>query len=217
MTGRNTDGFLQEYNNPYIKEVMFYYTGNCRIKFQNGIEKEYTFCFDAVYLSQFGAPISDDGRLLFISDWEHGLSVFDTDTGEQCWHYKATRIGKVLVFPSFVLAEKFNERLIQFDIRTGKVMNQIKSGTIEELFYLTEKEVLVCSVRGKVSLVDAATLHIIKCYSNKETNPSDCLSQVIRDARMVDGEIVLYGFESCSHRNFNDRTKVDFQRALPTP
>ena len=180
------------------------------------MEKEYAFCFDAVYLSQFGAPISDDGRLLFISDWEHGLSVFDTYTGEQCWHYKATRIGKVLVFPSFVLAEKLNERLIQFNIRTGEVMNQIKSGTIEELFYLTEKEVLVCSVRGKVSVIDAATLRIIKCYSNKETNPSDCLSQVIRDARLVDGEIVLYGFESCAHRNFNDRTKVDFQRVLPT-
>lgn len=216
MTGRNADGFLQEYNNLYIKEIMFYYAGKCRIVFQDGMEKEYAFCFDAVYLSQFGAPISDDGRLLFISDWERGLSVFDTYTGEQRWHYKVTRIGKVLVFPSFVLAEKLNERLIQFNIRTGEVMNQIKSGTIEELFYLTEKEVLVCSVRGKVSVVDAATLRIIKCYSNKETNPSDCLSQVIRDARLVDGEIVLYGFESCAHRNFNDRTKVDFQRVLPT-
>lgn len=217
MSRRNSEGFLQKYDNPYIKEIMFYYTGKYKIAFQNGTEKEHTFDFDATYLSQFDVPISSDGRLLFISNWYNGLSAIDTKTGEQIWHYKATRIYTVFAFPTFILAEKMNKALIKFDIRTGEVMNEIKSGTIESLYYLADNEVLVDSIRGKLSVVDPATLCIIKSYSHKDTNPSDCLSQVIIDAKKVNGEIVLYGFEEYANRDYQDKIKVNFQRILPAP
>lgn len=216
MVVRNSDGFLQKYKHPYISEIQFYMDGNtCKILFRDGLEVVKPFQFEAVYLSQFGAPLSEDGRTLLISDWEKGLMAYDIEVGSLRWQFKSPRIAKTLVYKSFVIAVKRYDSLIMFDIETGDILKRLKSSSIEAMFSLTEKMVLVNSLRGKVSVVDISTLEIVKTFSPKEINPNDCLSLIINDVYLQDGNIILCGFEGCAHRNPSDSHVVKYQRSLP--
>lgn len=216
LIGRNTEGFVQKYDHPSIQEARFYRDDRtCRILFRDGSEKELSFQFDSVYLSQFGAPLSNNGKTIFISDWDKGLMAYDTDTGRLLWHYKSSRIADTMVFSAYVIAAKRYNGLLMLDAQTGEVRRQVKSSTIEKLFRLTDKLLLVDSLRGKVSVVDATTLETVRAFTKRETNPADCLSMIINDAKIQDGSIVLYGFEGCSRKNPKDSKMVKYERCLP--
>ena len=214
MKERNKEGFLQAYDNQRIKEIQFYNDGNCKILFRDNTVRIHQIKCDAVYSSQFGVPLSDDGRLMFVSSWEKGLIAFDTYTGEIQWQYNTPRIRNVLVNKYYVVAIKYREKLIQFDMQSGCILKEINSGTIEGLFQLQSDYALICRIKGKVCAVNITSMDIIKSFSSREVNPLDCLSSTITSADMVHGEIIISGFEKYPHRDISAAATLNFQRSL---
>lgn len=218
MLSRNSNSFIQKYEHPYVREIQLYYDDHtCRILFTNGTEKEHSFHFDAVYISQFGVPLSKDGSTIFISDWEKGLFAYSTDTGKLRWHFKSTKIVECLVCDLVIVATKRYDSLLVLDIETGRILKQLKSRTIESVFQLTEDAFLVNSLRGKITIVETATLETLKVFSEKEINPHDCLSLIITNATIQDGNLVLCGFEGYRHKNHLDDHMERFERVYSVP
>lgn len=214
MEKRNELGFLQHYQNPLIDSIQYLYDGNCCIYFKDGTTKTHFVNCEVVYNEQFGIPLSLDGTKLYVSSWERGLTAYNTITGEEIWRYKRTRIGNVFCYDNFLVAHRYGMALLQFDLNSGELTNEIKSTTLEHIFALDQKYLFVNWWKRKNCIVDAKTLQMVKSYSEKEVNPFDCLGHSIREAHIVDGKLFIEGFESCRNRDMNDQETKTFYRMI---
>lgn len=201
MEQRNKDGFLQHYQNPLIDWIQFKFDGTCSIYFKDGSTADHFVDCEAAYHEQFGIPVSPDGKLLFVSSWEKGLTAFHTITGEKVWHFRSTKIGTVFAYPNFLIARRYGKALLKLDLRSGIVLQELKSGTLERIYRLDDNYLFVDRLRGKYCVLDAAAMEILKTYSPKTVNPSNCLSLCIREARLQDGQLHIRGFEEYPNRN----------------
>ncbi len=215
MISHNENGILQTYQNPLITQIQFYHSGACEIHFVNGETRTVNIGCKPAYNSQFGIPLSQSGELLFLGSWEKGLSAFETRTGKLSWHYKATRIMKIMLFDSYLVCVQYGKQLLKLNQQTGEVLGALQSGTIERAFRLSDSLILADKVRGKLSLVEADTLGIQKIYSKKEINPLGCLSQIIREATLQDGHLTIAGFEGVLNSASIREPLWPFRRDLP--
>ena len=210
----NSEGFMQTYENPLIQAIQYYYNGKCKIYFRDGTIREHFLNHDAVYSSQYGIPLSNDGNLLFVSKWETGITAFDTCSGCVRWNYKSTRIRRVHAYDTYLVADKMDTELLQLRLDTGSVIRRIKSSTIDSFFPLYQEKILVCYIKGKFALVDTREMTIVESFSKKDVNPHNCLSVVITNARLENGKIIVTGFESVKNDNILDLTPTWFTREL---
>ncbi len=206
--------WIYNYSNPIIEKIHLHSDGYCTIYFRNETVVRHFVNCEAVYQTQFGLPISLDGKLLFISSWEHGLTAFDTLSGELRWQYEKSRIKSVFPYSNFVVACRYGIGLIKIDIGTGTVLQEIKSGTLEHCYYLDRKHLLLDRWRGKLSVLDGEAMGMVKTYSKKIYNPNDCWSLVITNVYLQHREIIIEGFENYANRDFQDSNQRTFRRVL---
>ena len=74
MIKYNTLGFLQQYQNPLIDCIQYLKNGYCDIYFTDGRKVRHFINCETVYNRQFGIPLSSDGKFVYVSSWEKGLT-----------------------------------------------------------------------------------------------------------------------------------------------
>lgn len=214
MEKRNAEGFLQHFDNPFVDRIQYKFDGSCTIFFKDGSTKDHFVGCDVVYNEQYGIPVSLDGRMLFVGSWEKGLTAYDTVTGERKWRYRPARIRSIFVYSDFLVVCRCGAALLKLDSHTGELIWEKKSGTMEEIHRLDDRYFFVDCLRGKYCVMDAMTMEIVKVYSPKTVNPSDCLSHVIREACLREGRLYIEGFEDYPNRNYRDSCQSNFYREI---
>lgn len=226
---RTKDGFITFQDNPFVEKVIAHYCedesvvkgppielGNGhflentkRVIIKEGRVDVYYYGKDTVsvpvkrvdvYQDQYGFPVSADGTMLYVMNWDiNGVIAYEIATGKIAWKYRPGTIRDILVYDSYIVAHKSNTALIKFDWKTGEILGELKSGTMESCHRLPDPYVLTC-YRGKESIVDTQTMEIVKQYSKKETGfeadvtyvelqGNQLLLESFGDIRMVDYDL----------------------------
>jgi WD40 repeat protein len=206
-------GFITKIENSYVDKVLCKYDESCTVYFYDRPSKELKVRCSS-YNSQFGLPVSEDGRLLFVSSWEEGLFTYDIMSGAILWHLKDKKITSIVVYPSYIITQKFGASIIKLDINNGKILGEIKSGTIEMQFPLSGSYILVNSIKGKLSVVDTDKMLVAKNYSTKIVNPLDCLSLLIQDAQIQNEALMISGIEDYPNKRCESSSPKPFVRAI---
>ena len=138
------DGYFEEYiTSPIISKVTCPYVGGlCSVHFRDGNVYTLNTVADG-YNSQFGIPVSLDGKVLFVSSWETGLHAYSITTGEEIWHFKSTRIKAIYVAETYVVAIRYGESILKLNIADGTKIGELRSGTIECSFGLEFPYILI--------------------------------------------------------------------------
>ena len=135
----------QRYDNPLVKEIRLLHMhpdnddkGDCcEVIFIDGSSVIHKLNNSSVYTSQYGVPLSADGSVMYVSDWYHGLTAYDTRSGNQLWRIKKSHIRMTQLFSDFGVTVQYGKALIQFDCKSGEILNTIDSRQIEDMFYLS--------------------------------------------------------------------------------
>ena len=205
---------METIKNSVIEKVVCTYDGICTIYFYNKPPRELEIgC--SVYNAQYGVPVSEDGRKLFVGSWEKamgglkkGIMAYEIETGTLLWHLQEGRIRSIFVYRKYLIAIKADAAVLKIDVDTGKVLGQIKSGTIDCAYNLCSPYILVNTIRGVLSVLDTQRMNVVKKYSAKKVNPNNALSCVIRDVALCGNELVIFGFEDGQH---NAASSIEFE------
>jgi|GEM_PF-2093005 len=206
-------GFIEIIENGIVEKVICDYDGVCTVYFYDKPPKELNVGCSS-YNRQFGMPVSDDGCKLFVSSWEKGLFAYDIMSGSVLWQLKDKKITSIVVHPTYVVTRKDETSIIKLDIESGKVLAEIKSGTIVSQFDLGGSYILVNSIKGKLSVVDTEKMLIIKKYSPKVVNPSNCLSMLIQNAVLKGNVLIVSGVEDYPNKEYGVSAPRPFERVI---
>ena len=207
------NGFITTIENEIVEKVVCKYDGICTVCFYDKPPKELNIgC--SFYNSQFGIPVSDDGRILFVSSWEYGLFAYDIMSGSVLWQLKDKKITSIVVHPTYVVTRKDTSSIIKLKIENGEMLAEIRSGTIVQQFDLGGSYILVNSIRGKLSIIDTDKMLVVKKYASKIVNPSNCLSFLIQDAVLQDYELTISGVEEYPDKDYKASGQKYFSRII---
>lgn len=190
-------GFIETYQNKYIESIIAKYNESIAVNFCNKTKKEFKLQCDS-FNSQYGIPISIDGKLLFLTswDWWEGIRAYNIESGELVWQYKKGRIRNVYTYQKYLVALRANKSIVKLDIETGEVIDETITGNgIESMFMLNESSVLVDRIRGKISVVDVNDMKVTKTYDMRTANPKDCLGFDVTDAVLENNKLVISTLE----------------------
>ena len=207
------NGFIEFPKNDHIQKVVCKYDGTCTVYNAAGFSQNMSVeC--SVYNRRIGFPISNDGRMLFTSSWENGLVAYDIATNAVVWRLKSSKIKKLAVYATYIIAEKYGKSIIKLDIQTGKVLSEIKSGTISRLWEVHAPYVLVERIKGKLAVVNTEDMTVKKTYKDTVVNPNQCLSLLIQGCQFQDGVLSIYGIESYPNRDSSIDIETHFDRVI---
>lgn len=213
-------GFVEILENNVIEKVVCYYNGISKIYFYDRPPKELVLGCSS-YNSQYGIPVSRDGRKLFIGSWEKnlgglgkGLYAYDIMSGSKLWELSEGKIRDIFVYIDYLIVLKANASVYKLDINNGKVLTEIKSGSIEKLFDLSGSYILVNSIKDKLSVVDTENMSVIRNYGQKVVNPEDCLSLLIQNAVLQGTTLTVSGIENYPNKNYNVSPPRSFIRII---
>lgn len=191
-----SDYFEEYIDSPVISKITCSYLGGlCSVYFRNGTIRSLVTVATG-YNSQFGVPVSLDGKILFVSSWETGLHAYDIDTGEKLWHFKSTRIKAVYVSETHVTAIRYGESILVLDITEGSKLKELRSSTIECSYELHSPYVLVDTYKGKFSVINVDSMSIVKSYPKSVTNPRKAISFMVREASLSGSVLSISGLEN---------------------
>jgi len=198
-------GFIEIIENGVVEKVACMYDGTCTIHFYDNPPKTLNVGCSS-YHSQYGIPVSEDGSKLFIGNWESepggfkkGLHAYDISTGTLLWRLDEGKIRHIFVYQKYLITLKANAALFKVDIDNGVVLEQIKSGSVENAYDLGFPYVFVDTVKGNLCVLDIECMSILKkygsVYGSKIINPSNCISLVINDVALQGHTLTISGFE----------------------
>ena len=191
-------GFKENIYNGVINKIVCSYDGNCRIYFYDGTIKVINVGCDS-FNSQYGIPVSQDGRKIFVGSWETGLNAYNTRTGELVWKFKSTRVCSIFVYSKYVIIIKYGKAIIKLNIDNGEVIEQLNSGTIESIYDIGSNYIFIDMYRGKYSVLNSDTMQICKKYNTKLINPTCSLSVIIQNVSLNNNQLKVKGFEEIGY------------------
>ena len=197
-------GFVEIIENAGIEKIECKYNGICTIYFYEGPPVELNVGCSA-FNSQYGIPISEDGTRIFVGSWEKGLSAYDISSGALLWRFKPGRIRNIFVHSKFVIVSRAYASVVKIDIKTGKMLAEIKSGTLERIFDLGGPYIFADTISGKHCIIDVEKMVLVKKYTSKVVNPFGCLSLMIRNAVLQDNEVSIVGTEEYPKKTFDPK------------
>ncbi len=212
----------QKYDNPLVREIrlLHKYRDNdekgdcCEVIFQDGSSVIHKLNNSAAYTSQYGVPLSDDGKMMFICDWYLGLTAYDTQSGSVIWRMKKPHIRMTQLFDGYGVTVQYGKALIQFDLQSGEVLNIIGSSQIEKMFYLKDELVLVSRCRGSECILNCRTMSIVEKIPAATINPHRCLSFSLRNVFLKEGVVTAVGTESLSLTEEKYKIQHNFERVI---
>lgn len=189
-------GFIQwEEDHPCVERIECCYAEKrCTVYFHQGPPKTVTVdC--SIYNSQYGLPVSEDGTLLFFSDWDTGLYAYDTDSGMQIWACRAKHITSIFVCSQHLVALQQGHALLRINIETGEVFQTFRDEDMTFLYPIDEESFLVSFISGSLCAVNKKDLSIYKRYEDNVANPRNCLSLLVQHVRLHDNILSIAGVE----------------------
>ena len=190
------DGYFETYPlSATVSKITCPYVGGlCSVHYLDGTVHSLNTVADG-YNSQFGLPVSPDGKLLFVSSWDTGLHAYDIITGKEIWHFKSTRIKAVYTAETYVVAVRYGNSILKLNIADGSKIGELRSGTIECSFELSFPYVLIDTYRGKLSVIDMNTLTVARQYARTQINPINAISFMIREVSLKRNKLTISGLE----------------------
>ena len=212
---KTASGFEETIGGREIHKIVFDTEGNCKVVFNDKSNQTFqTEC--SVYNIQYGIPVSDDEKQLFVGSWEKGLFAYEIHSGSLLWWCRSKRIRELFLFDDYIIAVKANEAILKIDIKTGEILDRIKSRTIESAFYLSGNCIAVDRIKGFISIVNTAALKEMFHFQNNTINPNRCLSLLIREMSIVGDQLLIQGVEEYPDGNTAAPGKA-FRRFVPFP
>jgi len=205
-------GFAETFQQGDIAQIMFFYGGTCEIRYQDGSAAVLSVP-TSPYNSQYGVPVSSDGSMLFVADWDAGVSTYAVMSGRKIWSVSEKRIRNIDVFNGYIVMVKYNAALLKADELTGKQITQLK-GRFSHSFRIDDSHLLLETNSGTLCLVNTDELTIVKRYLQRVCNPEKFLSWCIQGAFVKDGKLSIYGFEQYPQGDYSNPEKHDFERVI---
>jgi len=195
------NGFEQKFKNNIIEKITYEHldienpnnkSSICKVYFHDNSSKEFLLkYFCCVYNNQYGIPVSEDGRKLFIGTWDKGLIAYDIASGKIIWKYKPSKIRNIFVYSKYLIVARTSASIVKLDIETGKLLAEIKSGTLEHIYDLGYPYIFAETISGKHSVVDIDDMLIVKKYNPKEVNPKNIL--IFHKVFLQDNNLIVSG------------------------
>ena len=186
-------GFWQYFDHPLVDRIWCGYdTGDCCVYYHDHCRELHIGCEG--YLFQYGTPVSNDGKLLFMGSWYKGLYCYIIETGKLLWHMKSTRITKVIVYDSYLTVARYGYYLAKIDIATGEIIAKINSKGLEAQYKLDHR---VCAkyLKRKLCIVNTETMQIEKAFPYSALHPNSQYDFLIKSVRLEDNKIIIHGSE----------------------
>ena len=211
-----------------IEVDKYKFEGTCTIHFHGKPAKEFSndiidFC--TVYNSQYGIPISNDGKKLFVGSTykvedgvRKGLRAYDTETGEMIWRLNEGNIANIFVYDNYIVFLKAYASVFKVDINNGDILGQVKGSTVEQIFDLGNPYVLADAPVGNLKVIDTEKMLVVKKYTPKITNPLKCGSFRLGGAKLRDNSLTIFGYEYPPNatKNTDNMFGWPFERIIDT-
>lgn len=195
-------GFVEIIEKAGLERIECNYDGVCTVYFYERPPKELNIgC--SFYNSQYGIPVSEDGKRLFVGSWETGLCAYDILSGVLLWRFKPGKIRHIFVYSDFLIVSRAYTSVVKIDIETGKMLAEVRSGTLERIFNLGAPYIFVDGLSGKHGVIDVEKMTVVRKYASKIVNPSECLSLMIREVVLQDNAITILGMEEYPQKNYD--------------
>ncbi len=210
-------GFWQFVDHSMLSKIWSEYdSGAITIFFKSGSTKT-VMANCAGYNSQYGTPVSDDGRKLVIGAWEkrQGLRCYSLENGNMVWQIHIPRIRQIFCFSDYLAVLEAKKALLKINLNNGEVLAQICSSTIENQFLISNHLVFVDSIKGTPCVVNTESMRIVKVYPLPVVNPNSRKSFIINKAELTENIITISGFESESNEK-NRLALSPFSRIIDT-
>ena len=215
-------GFIEIIDNKIIEKIVCNYDGICTVYFYDRPPQKMNIGCSS-YNSDYGIPVSEDGRILFIGSWEKGLGgnkkglcAYDIESGSLLWNSPDGKIRSIFVYSAYVIALKANGAVFKYNIDNGAKTGEIKSNSIEYMYDLGFPYIYVDAVKGKQCIVDVEKMLVVKKYSGKAVNPSNCLSVLIQDVVLRDNVLTISGMEEYPDMDYSKSGGTAFSRVIDT-
>ncbi len=149
---------------------------------------------DAVFLSQFGVSVTEDGTRFFIQSWESGLFCFDIQTGALCWHHGRKRAYNLVVNKTELLCQFHDECILLIDINSGDIMDSYPLSCNSVFVPITNNYIIVGPKRNRYIVMDAK-LSVKAKIPVKEFNPNFYENYIVQKADFTSNGIKISGVE----------------------
>lgn len=197
-----TMGFVQRIEKAGLEKIKCNYKGTCTVYFYDRSPLELNIgC--SFYNSQYGIPVSDDGKKLFVGSWETGLCAYDIPSGALLWKFKPGKIRNIFVYADYLIVLRAYTSVVKIDIETGEMLAEVRSSTLERVFDLGAPYIFADRLSGKYGVIDVEKMTVVKKYASKIVNPSECLSLIIGGVVLQDNAITVSGTEEYPQKNFD--------------
>ncbi len=211
---RYVGGFTQTMTHPTVRALDCDCTqGTCTVQYADGSTRTHMIgC--TVFNAQYGIPVSDDGQVLFVTSWEHGLRAVDAASGETRWQYPQSGLAQLILSGDRIFAHRLSKSLIALDAQTGAVSATLPLHDSDGIALLSPNRGLAWSNGGRARLIDLDTVTIARRYTGHEINPNRCLSVLIQSAAIEDDRLVLRGIECYPNGDYANATDYPFRRTI---
>lgn len=194
-------GFWQYVDHTMLSKIWSEFdSGAITVFYKNGSTK--TVMADcAGYNSQYGTPVSDDGRKLVIGAWEkrQGLRCYSIEKGNMIWQLHIPRVRQVFCFSDYLAVLEAKKALLKINLDNGEILAHIRSNTIENQFWISKHLVFVDSIKGTPCVINTESMRIVKEYPLSVVNPNSRKSFIINNVELSESGITIFGFESVSN------------------
>lgn len=208
-------GFIEYLDHEFIEKICCSYDNSCVVHYHDRPPQKLLIECSS-YNSQYGYPVSEDGRMLFVGSWENGLMAYDIATNELVWHLQTALVTSIIVYSSYVVAEIYYNAIVKLDIHTGEILSAIRSGTIAFTRELKAPYIIVDRIRGRLAIVDTSEMTVVKAYKNKIVNPNNCGCILIQDYRVNNNALSISGIESYPNQDYKILGEERFTRVIDT-
>lgn len=206
-------GFYETFQSNKVKKIVCTYSGECKVYYYNGIISEFSVECSS-FNRQYGFPISETFNLLFTSSWENGLAAYDMSSGICRWTCPVKKATALVVEKTYLILLISGSALLKIDILSGCIITEIKSKSLEHIYELQSPYILLDRFRGRLSVVNSATMQLVHSFTSKQINPRDCLCVVIQEAYMEKDTLWVCGFEDYANQDFANSNRKSFCRSL---
>jgi len=201
-------GFVETIENGIVEKLVCEYSesgdSKCTVYFCNQMRRTLNVkC--SVFNRQYGIPITEDGSMLFVGSWEDGLFAYSIISGKVLWQFRPGKIRNIFVYQDHIIAARAYSSVVKIDINTGKLLAEIKSGTLEHIFNLGFHYVFAVTMSGKHCIIDIEKMLIVKKYDTKIINPLCCLSLMIQDVVLQNNKLTISGIEEYPQKTYNPK------------
>ena len=208
-------GFYQTFDNFLVKKIVVRYVdlfeniSDCSIHYKNDMIYHLKIKCSS-FNAQYGLAVSSDGKMLFSGTWYEGLLAYDIESGLLKWKYPKGKNRTIIVSNDKLIVARANASVFMLDANTGEKMGyEIKTGTVINIYPLTNSCFFLDSFRGKCCIARNDDLGIVHIYEKAETNPRHCLSWFINHVELnIRHHVIIRGYEDYPNSSFNPQSLI---------